>query len=849
MKAGRERNFVSNSTQPSQVPENAYLIGLFGILLVLMVSVGAFVLTNYDHDAEKRRVQDENAFKARAFEEHARRIIRTADTALLFMKNEFGKNRSVTENLIAFAEMTKRDISAVQFAVSSSNGDIRYISVKTKTPLNISEREHFKYLSRNAHDGLFISKPFKIMATNSWTYFLSRRINNPDGSFGGLVSIGLDPYYFENIYENLNLGEGGTALIVGTDHIVRVRIDKVIKTVGDDISTFSPVFKEAALNPIGHFEVVVPLDDTERMASYHVMADYPLIVVVSARKTQAMSGFERRKGLYLLLAASFSTFVAVFCWLLIRAQILMNDKNIKLEEELYERQKAEHALASSEKRFRELARMLPEIVFEMDDERKLTFVNEQAFRAIKISAADIAAGVDVLEVLIPADRERGARAIREALNGGVRREFEFSILNKDDSSSPALIIFNPFIEEQRVAGIRGIIVDLTRIKEAEAKLVQAQKMESLGVLAGGIAHDFNNILQGIYGFLQLIQASGELGEKNRLWLSKAAHGCERSAELIRGLLTFSRKNNLGFKVFDLNAELRYCVAILERTLPQTLRFELELADSPLCIKGDPIQMEHILFNLASNANDATSGQGTIRIFTEKQKVERSDNELSLEPGEWIHVAFTDDGAGVDETALKRIFDPFFTTKEVGKGTGLGLAIVFGLIKDHQGQIFCRSKKGEGTTFDIYLPATDEESTPAQDREATPNAAALGSPATILIVDDDEAILESLSAALNSTGVTVFLARSGEEAIGMYREKAADIDLIILDVGMPGMGGVKCFTELRAINPDSRILICTGHSLPAIPVDTHGRPADAIVGKPYRLHDLMVQIAAFLNKAT
>ncbi len=293
---------------------------LFGLLLILGGWTGLVAVSRLDHERELARLRNENAIMAVALEEQGRRVIKTADTALLYLKDEFEKNGEISTGMRNLARMTKDDLQAVQIAVSDEKGNLLYSAIPLKGPLNIFSREHFQAQMQRPDAGLHIGKPVKSMVTGTWTFFMSRRISRPDGSFAGIVSIGLDPFYFGRIYGNLGLGQDRSGLIVGTDNIVRIRISPTEKLVGDDISGYSPVFREAARNPVGRYEVVTIRDQTERMAGYRTMPDYPLIVIVSIVKDEALAAWRHRTVANAFATVLFTVFVAGFCHFLILAQ-------------------------------------------------------------------------------------------------------------------------------------------------------------------------------------------------------------------------------------------------------------------------------------------------------------------------------------------------------------------------------------------------------------------------------------------------------------------------------------------------------------------------------------------------
>ncbi|HEY5996981.1 MAG TPA: ATP-binding protein, partial [Candidatus Deferrimicrobiaceae bacterium] len=317
---------------------------LFGLLLILAGWAGFAFLTLLDREREIVRVRNENTFAAAALEENARRVIKTADTALLFMKSEYEKTGAVSKGMKQFALMTKTDLQAVQVAISDSRGKLIYSVVPMKNPVSNFNREHFQAQLRRRDAGLYIAKPVKSQVSGAWAFFLSRRIDRPDGSFGGVVSIGIDPFYFAKIYGALGLGEDRSGLVVGTDHIVRVRVSPTETLVGDDISGYSPVFKEAARKAIGYYEVVTVRDKIERMASYRAMPDYPLVVIVSVVKPDVLVDWRNRTLGNAFATFLFTLFVAGSCYFLNRAQRLARkseEEQALLRERLVQSQKME----------------------------------------------------------------------------------------------------------------------------------------------------------------------------------------------------------------------------------------------------------------------------------------------------------------------------------------------------------------------------------------------------------------------------------------------------------------------------------------------------------------------------
>lgn len=395
------------------------------------------------------------------------------------------------------------------------------------------------------------------------------------------------------------------------------------------------------------------------------------------------------------------------------------------------------------------------------------------------------------------------------------------------------------------AGMLVILRDVSRTKTLEAQLLHAQKMEAVGTLAGGIAHDFNNLLQAIQGYAQLILLEKKAGDADYKNLQEIDKAGARAANLTRQLLTFSRKVESNLKPVNLNHEIMQIDMLLKRTLPKMVEVRLNLSEKLNTINADPIQIEQVLMNLAVNARDAVSGGGFILIETENVTLgeEYSKTHLGLMPGEYVLLTFTDNGQGMDKDTLDHIFDPFFSTKETGKGTGLGLSMVYGIVKNHYGEILCYSEPGKGTSFKIFFPTIETECFEERDQEAF--ALEQGNE-TILIVDDEDWIRDLVGKMLLKCGYKIIEADSGEKALETYNSKQEKIDLIILDLGMPGMGGHNCLIKLKSLNPDVKVIIASGYAIGEQVQESLEAGADGFIGKPYKMAHLTQKVRQVLD---
>ena len=400
--------------------------------------------------------------------------------------------------------------------------------------------------------------------------------------------------------------------------------------------------------------------------------------------------------------------------------------------------------------------------------------------------------------------------------------------------------------------IMGITIRIkahTEKEKLKMQLINAQKLESVGRLAGGVAHDFNNLLQVIGGNIQLLLQGRLANHPEAARLKTISASIDRASQLVRQLLLFSRKAEAQLQQVDVNHEVKNTVKMLERTIPKMITVELDLAPSIWSIQADPVQVEQVLLNLGGNAVDAMPEGGTLTIAT--RNIASDENfvlrQMETEPKHYVLMVVSDTGSGMDKETLAHIFEPFFTTKEVGRGTGLGLASVYGIIKKHGAHVLCDSEPGKGTTFMIYWPAIkDLDRDTDQTVSAPAQKPARGNAQTIMVVDDEKDIGELTSEALQDFGYTVLLAASGEEAVALYDQQKASIEMVILDLNMPGMGGHQCLRELLKLNPDVRVLISSGYSAADQLKETMQTGAAGFIGKPYQLTELLDKVREILS---
>jgi two-component system, cell cycle sensor histidine kinase and response regulator CckA len=410
-----------------------------------------------------------------------------------------------------------------------------------------------------------------------------------------------------------------------------------------------------------------------------------------------------------------------------------------------------------------------------------------------------------------------------------------------------LVSSSPIIQNGDLKAIIHTSRDITEQNKMESQLRQALKMESVGTLAGGVAHDFNNLLQAIMGYSELLLIDKTKKDQDYNKLKEIYLAAHKGSDLTRQLLTFSRKVESILKPTNLNILVQQARKLLERTIPKMISINLMLSEDLLTVEADPNQIEHILLNLASNSRDSMPEGGEIHIKTQNVILDEDycKTHMDVEPGVYVMLIVSDSGCGMDEKTLKQIYDPFFTTKEPGKGTGLGLSSVYGIVKNHHGHINCYSEIGVGTTFKIYFPTIEKSSDYFVDQQEDIQLY-IGSE-NILVVDDEVVILSMCQELLERNGYKVFTASDGASALDIYEKKKDQIELVVLDLNMPGLSGEKCLREFKRIDQNVKVIISSGYALNGSATTYEKLGAKGFINKPYNMRELLRIMRKALDK--
>ncbi|MFH1058249.1 MAG: PAS domain S-box protein [Pseudomonadota bacterium] len=523
---------------------------------------------------------------------------------------------------------------------------------------------------------------------------------------------------------------------------------------------------------------------------------------------------------------------------------------LSITRDIEDRRKARAALAQSEERYRSLVENVPYGLFLAEVPLAgFHFVNDRACRMFGYEPGE-SGPLTVWDVVSPAEHE----SLRERLaqymqNPGDASRRVYTGVRKDGSSLRFEVTYS-LVHQGEHPLLQGFVRDVTEIESLERQLRHAQKMEAVGTLTSGIAHDFNNILQAVGGYAQLVQERTAQDPDLAGHVEQMLATLERASELVKRLLTFSRKVEARLEPVDLNQVVASGVRLLQHTLPKMITIAHQSAPGLPPILGDFGQLEQVVLNLGSNASDAMPAGGRLEFSLCRLDWDQAQALLPAGAlaGEYVRLVVRDTGSGMGEEVQKKMFEPFFTTKAVGKGTGLGLAVAYGILQNHGALVSCTSQPGLGTTFVLFFPALGRHEQPEHPPADRAEAADHAGSETLLLADDEPGIRASLGQYLRRRGYQVLEAASGEEALAVLAGAEGPVDLVVLDLGMPGMGGLECLRRLRLAGNRMSVMVASGYA-PQGPVQDALQELDAhFIPKPFRLAAMLGNIRAVLDQA-
>jgi PAS domain S-box-containing protein len=506
-----------------------------------------------------------------------------------------------------------------------------------------------------------------------------------------------------------------------------------------------------------------------------------------------------------------------------------------------EHKRVEKLLRESEERFRTALEANPDPVVIYDMEDKVIFFN-LSFSEVFGWTLEECQGKKMDRFVPEENRPETKKMLETELAGKSLAAIETCRYTKDEKIIPVVISGAALYDRSgqpvgRIINLR----DISEQKRLQAQLQHAQKMESIGTLAGGIAHDFNNLMMAIQGYVSLMLLDLDPSHPHYEALISIEHKIQSGSKLTAQLLGYARKGKYKVRSIDLNHLIQETSDAFAR-MRKDITIQRDFAPDSYGVLADKGQMEQVLLNLFVNSADAMPKGGKLILKSENvTHLAMVDRVYNPKPGIYVKITVTDTGIGMDKETQERIFDPFFTTKEMGRGTGLGLASAYGIIKSHNGYIDVESEKEHGTTFSIYLPATTEKKL----EEKEPAHQIMNGNGTILLVDDEEMVLDVGARVLEKLGYAVLEAKCAQDALDVFRENNDKIDMVILDMVMPEMGGDEVYSVMKEINSNVKVLLSSGYSIDGHAKEILQRGCDGFLQKPYNVKELSCKLREIL----
>ncbi len=528
--------------------------------------------------------------------------------------------------------------------------------------------------------------------------------------------------------------------------------------------------------------------------------------------------------------------------------------------DITERKQAELELQEKRRQLSNLISQLPGAAFRCLFDEKLTalFASEGMLQLTGYAADEFTSGrVHMASLTVPADRPMVRRAVGMAIQERRNFETEYRITQRDGQEKWLLVRGRPFYDESGVIRfIEGLAIDVTALKHAEAEkiafernLQETQKLESLGVLAGGIAHDFNNLLTAILGYASLLRYTVPPADSSNAHLEQIENAARRAADLCSQMLAYAGKGKLSSGPIDLSLLVRDTTSLLEVSIGKQCELTLQLDDALPPILGDATQLRQIVMNLVINGADAigerTGGKITVTTFSRHADaaVFRSAlHQPKLTPGPYVGLEVRDNGCGMPAETIARIFEPFFTTKFSGRG--LGLSAVLGIVQSHHGALFIESQPNQGSTFRLLLPAAS--GAPAESAKSKSTTTPQSLRGTILVADDEETVRLMVGKVLRQHGAIVLLAENGSQALEIYRQQQDQIDLILLDLTMPGLSGEEILLQLKQLKARQKIVLMSGYSEQETMQRCAELGVDGFISKPFEIFTVITKLQSLLS---
>jgi two-component system cell cycle sensor histidine kinase/response regulator CckA len=520
--------------------------------------------------------------------------------------------------------------------------------------------------------------------------------------------------------------------------------------------------------------------------------------------------------------------------------------NEELKSENISRRQAEEVVRESEAKWRNLFENSIEAVFTINLKGRITSVNEAALKLTGYSRDELIGKSSLMFI-----RREVRRFLREAIVHLYRTDqpianITYEIVTKAGQRRAVEGYINVIKREGKTVGYVGTLRDITDRKRLAEQLLQVQKMQAVAALAGGMAHNFNNILVGIMGYAEYLLAKKDKDDPDYKALSIIHEGTVRASELTRQLLSTARTGHYNPSKISLNDVVKKTLPLIQGTFTESIKVKTDLSAELDPIEGDVGQLEQSLLNLCINARDAMASGGLLAIETKNQRLDKAfvKDHIDAGEGDYVVLSISDTGNGIPPSIRSRIFEPFFTTKEDKGGTGMGLCSVYGIVKNHKGVITVASEIDRGSTFTLYIPSAKKQ---GEKSISSHSEGRKGGNELILLIDDEPVVREMWGDFLNMLGYRVATARDGKEGIAIVEQKRDEIDLVILDLIMPRLGGRETLAKIREIKPDIKVIITSGYTEYEKVREMFGARTVGFIPKPSRLEEISQKIREVLQE--
>jgi PAS domain S-box-containing protein len=832
---------VSRDTGSSRFKRLRRGVVVFGVLVILAFAgssaIDAWRSYRYSLAATDREIGN----MANALAEQTAWSLQSVDLLLLDTARWYrsDSHEIPPERLNAVLQSRTTGVQPVrQVMIVDALGNQRYGSRGSEPPNhNVADRSYFIAQRDGTARGLFMSEPLVTRSEGRAAIVLSRRLDDDNGQFAGIVTAIVDLDDLKQLYRTVNLGLGSAIQLVRDDGTLLARNPPIPDAVGQKFPALAAA--PAASAP----RFISPIDGREDFMAVARVRDTSLKVTVTREAAIALQPWRDET-----IRVAVRTLIFVLLGALTMAALLRQLRRIAA---------GERALSESEERYALAMEGANEGHWDWDVAAERLFLSPKMQSLYGVSAESVVASraAWMAQVVIhPEDTSRFEAALKGHFEGRTPRyECEYRV-RQPNGDWRWLLARGRCLRDSAGQPIRfvGSSMDVTAQKQAqidkeqlESQLRQSQKMEAIGTLAGGIAHDFNNILGAILGYGELAQQQSAEGSPMRRYLDNVMLATERAKKLVERILGFSR-SGLGDRApVNVQSVIAETLALLEASLPAGIRLESRIESGNAAVIGDATYLHQVAMNLCTNAVQAMENGGVLGVILEcvELKERRTLSRGSLGAGTYMRLTVSDTGSGIPPAVLERMFDPFFTTKGIGEGTGLGLSLVHGIVADLGGAINVSTRVGEGTRFEIWLPVAGEIATPAIAADQT---LPRGNGETIMIVDDERPLLALAEEIIADLGYEPVGFESSGAALEAFLAKPQRFDAVLTDEAMPDLVGTELAHEIRRIRFAVPIILMSGYRAAQLASRAAEIGVNEVLRKPLHRRDLAESLARALG---